>query len=86
MLKPSKHLNLDLSLLRISALILSELRKYRLVEFEALRSCIARRAGDDSELVLIPALNLLFLLGRLNYHIKNDTFEYIEPRGGSNAD
>jgi hypothetical protein len=32
--------------------------------------------GDDGEAVVAPALSFLFLLGRVDYHSKNDSFEY----------
>ncbi|WP_375791371.1 ABC-three component system middle component 8 [Bradyrhizobium sp. vgs-9] len=37
---------------------------------------IKRRIGDDGEAVIAPAISFLFLIGRLEYHSKNDTFEY----------
>jgi hypothetical protein len=76
MLTPSKSLNLDASVLRISALILRELQKRGVLEFERLRSIILRRVGPDAEPVFLPALTFVFLLGKLEYHIKNDTLEF----------
>ncbi|NJN35709.1 MAG: hypothetical protein HC794_00085 [Nitrospiraceae bacterium] len=75
-LTPKKHLNLDTSLLRVFALILRELQKRGVCEFEKLRSVVIRRVGPDGELSFLPALDLLFLLGRAEYHLKNDTLEY----------
>jgi hypothetical protein len=77
MLTPKKHLNLDVSVLRVSAIMLRELRKRGVIEFEKLRLIVIRRVGDDGNLVFIPALSLLYLLGKLSYHTKNDTFEYV---------
>ncbi len=48
------------------------------MSFEVVRALIRRRVGDDADIVLLPALNLLFLVGRLDYHAKNDAFEYLE--------
>jgi hypothetical protein len=76
MLTPRKHLNLDVSVLRIAALMLRELDKRGVVEFERMRGLIVRRAGADAEMAFLPALNFLFLLGRIDYHLKNDTIEY----------
>ena len=78
MLTPQKHLNLDVSVLRISALSLKEIRKRRTIEFNTLHTRICRRTGADGSLLFLPALNLLFLLGKIDYHIKNDSIEYIE--------
>jgi hypothetical protein len=78
MITPQKHLNLDVSVLRVSALVLREVRRRRVIEFPTLRSRIVRLVGSDADLVFLPALSLLFLLGRLEYHSKNDTLEYRE--------
>ncbi len=77
MLTPRKHLDLDVSVLRISALLLRELQKRGVVEFEKLRAYIIRRAGSDAEVTFLPALSFLFLLGKVRYHGQNDTVEYL---------
>ncbi len=76
MLTPRKHLNLDVSVMRISAIVLRELRRRGVIELEKLRGIVIRRVGADGELSFITALSFLFLLGRLEYHLKNDTIEY----------
>jgi hypothetical protein len=78
MITPKKHLNLDVSVLRVSAFILRELRRRRTMDFQTLRQRISRSVGTDADLVFLPALSLLFLLGRIEYHAKNDSFEYRE--------
>ncbi|MCY0150703.1 hypothetical protein OEG84_24125 [Hoeflea sp. G2-23] len=75
-LTPKKHLNLDTSLLRVFSLVLKELQKRGVCEFEKLRGVVIRRVGADGELSFLPALDLLFLLGKAEYHLKNDTLEY----------
>ena len=82
MLQPNKHLDLDQSVLRVSAIILSELGRRRILPFESVRKLVGRRIGDDADIVLMPAINLLFLLGRLKYHLKTDAFEYVDAEGG----
>jgi ABC-three component (ABC-3C) system Middle Component 8 len=76
MLSPRKHLNLDVSVLRISAILLRELSKRGVVELERLRAIVVRRTGADGELSFLPALNFLYLLGKVEYHLKNDTVEF----------
>lgn len=76
MLTPRKHLNLDASLLRIAAIMLRELKKHGAVDFERLRQVVYRRIGPDSEPVFFAALNFLFLLGKVDYHLKNDSIEF----------
>jgi hypothetical protein len=76
MLTPRKHLNLDVSVLRISTIMLRELSKRGVIEIEQMRAVVIRRTGADGELAFLPALAFLFLLGKVDYHLKNDTLEY----------
>lgn len=76
MLTPTKHLDLERSALRVSSEVLSELRRLRLMKYDAVVRLIKRRTGDDSDSVVAPALSFLFLLGKIEYHAKNDVFEY----------
>ena len=78
MITPKKHLHLDTSVIRISALLLRELRKRRAAEFETLRGRILKIVGPDGDFAFLPALSFLYLLGRIEYHAKNDSFEYLE--------
>jgi hypothetical protein len=76
MLTPRKHLDLDVSVLRISAIMLRELKKRGVIELERLRAIVIRRTGPDGELSFLPALGLLYLLGKVDYHLRNDSIEY----------
>jgi hypothetical protein len=76
MLTPKKHLNLDASLLRVFSIVLKEMQRRGVWEFERLRAHVIRRVGSDGEISFLPALDLLYLLGRAEYHLKNDTIEY----------
>ena len=78
MLSPRKHLDLDSSLLRVASIILKELIRKRAVGFETLRNLIVRRTGDDGELTFLPALQFLFLLGKIEYLSKNDVIELLD--------
>lgn len=70
-------MNLNVSLLRVSSLILKESSKHRILEFETMRKTLVRRYGKDAELTFIPALGFLYALGKIEYHLKNDTLEYL---------
>ena len=77
MLTAKKHLNLDVSVMRVATIILRELHRRGVVgEFEKLRGVVIRRVGSDGDLSFMPALGFLYLLGRVEYHLKNDTIEY----------
>lgn len=71
-------MNLDLSLIRIAAEILSHLRRRRLIAYEELMSILHRRVGTEVDIMFLPAVSFLFVLGRLAYHSKTDSFEYVE--------
>lgn len=82
MLTPSKHLDLDRSAVRVAAEVMAELRRRRIMGYDAVVQLIKRRTGDDADVVVAPALNFLYLIGRLEYHPINDTFEYKHDAGG----
>jgi ABC-3C biological conflict system middle component len=76
MIAPSKHLDLETSPIRVASEVLLELKRRRVMKYDAVTKLIARRAGDDSDAVTAPALSFLFLVGRIEYHPINDSFEY----------
>ena len=84
MLTPHKHLKLNTSLLHFSALALDYLHKHRSVPYHQLYAHLERRArlrderdADDIRLMFGPTVSFLFLLGKVQYHTKNDLFEYV---------
>ncbi|MCZ0738660.1 ABC-three component system middle component 8 [Phreatobacter sp. AB_2022a] len=76
MLTPRKHLDLNTSLLRVAAIMLKELHKRGVIEMMMLKQRVIRRVGSNGELMFLPALNFLYLLGKVEYHVQNDTLEY----------
>ena len=78
MITPEKHLNLDACVLRSGAVILSTLRKNRIVALPKLREDLEKAVGVDAEFLFMPAVNFLFLLGRIEYHPSTDSFEYLQ--------
>ncbi len=79
MITPNKHLDLDRSALRVSAEILRELKKRRTMHHDDVVNLVKRRTGDAADIVVGPAINFLYLVGRMEYHVKTDSFEYREP-------
>lgn len=63
-------------MLRISAIMLKELNKRGVVGFEQLRGIVTKKVGPNGDLSFLCALDFLFLLGRVEYHVRNDTLEY----------
>ena len=85
MLTPHKHLKLNTSLLRLAALALEYLHNHRSASYPQLFAHLERRTrlreprdAEDVRLMFGPTVSFLFLLGKVQYHSKNDSFEYLE--------
>lgn len=76
LLRPSKHAHPDRTVLGVAILILGLLKERRVEEYEKLRSYVKRQVSGSDPLFL-PALNLMFLLGVVDYHPKTDAIEYV---------
>ena len=76
MIRPNKHSHPDKTLVSASTILLRRLRRKRSETFDELRDCLVKQESSASSLFL-PAMNLLFMLGLVEYRKKNDTFEYI---------
>lgn len=78
MLRPSKHSNPDRTVINVSLLLLAYLKERRLGEYSQLRK-YAKKAVDGGDILFLPALNFLYLLGLIDYHRKIDAVEYVGP-------
>ena len=79
MLRPSKHSHPDQTVINAALLMLGQLKKKRVVAFDQLRSFLRDKImGGDA--LFVPSLNFLFLMGVIEYHQKNDTFEYVQDK------
>lgn len=78
MIRPSKHSHPDKTVVFAAYLLLRKLKMRRVEAYIDLASYIKEQSGGELNLFL-PALNLLFALGLINYSAKNDSFEYVGP-------
>lgn len=76
MLRPTKHSHPDRTVVNVSLLLLTRLRKRRLEGYSALRTYV-KKAVDGGDVLFLPALNFLFLLGLIEYRPKTDAIEYV---------
>jgi hypothetical protein len=76
MLRPTKHSHPDRTVVNISALVLAHLKSRRVEEYDALRKYV-KKSVRGGEFLFLPALNLLYLLGLVEYRPKTDAFEYV---------
>jgi hypothetical protein len=78
MLRPTKHSHPDKTVLSVSLLILARVKKLRVEEYDALRKYAKKKVGGG-DVLFLPALNLLYLLGLIEYRQKTDSLEYTGP-------
>ncbi|MCI5209475.1 MAG: hypothetical protein D3910_11925 [Candidatus Electrothrix sp. ATG2] len=78
MLRPTKHSHPDRTVINVSLLLLDHLKKYRIEDYDKLRRNIRKQiVGGD--VLFLPALSFLYLLGLVEYRSKNDAIEYTGP-------
>lgn len=84
MIRPAKHLNLNTCVLRVASRLLARLQRERICRFNELRDSVSD-LGEDADVVFLPTVHFLYLLGRVEYHPQTDSFEYIQPQKDSAA-
>ncbi len=84
MIRPTKYMDLDSSVIRISSVVLNEVSKSRLLTLNELESTIIEVIGETSRLNLLPSLNFLFLAGKLDYDLDTDAIIYVTDNGKGN--
>jgi hypothetical protein len=78
MLRPTKHSHPDRTVINVSLLLLSRLKDRRVDEYDVLRS-FAKKSAVGGDVLFMPALNFLYLMGLIEYRPKTDAVEYVGP-------
>lgn len=78
MLRPTKHSHPDRTVISVALILLARLRARRLDEYDALLK-YARTAVVGGDVLFLPSLNFLYLMGLVDYHPKTDSIEYVGP-------
>lgn len=78
MLRPTKHSHPDRTVINVALLVLMRLKNRRIDEYAALRK-YAKKAVIGGDVLFLPSLNFLFLMGLIEYHPKTDAIEYVGP-------
>jgi hypothetical protein len=78
MLRPTKHSHPDRTVISVSLLLLSQLKARRFDEYDALRG-FAKKNAVGGDVLFLPAINFLYLLGLIEYRPKTDVVEYVGP-------
>lgn len=78
MLRPSKHSHPDRTVINVSLLLLRRLRTRRIDDYDVLRA-FAKKSVVGGDILFLPALNFLYLMGLIEYRPKIDALEYVGP-------
>lgn len=78
MLRPTKHSHPDRTVINVSLLLLARLKAKRVDEYDVLRK-FAKKSSVGGDVLFLPALNFLYLMGLIEYRPKTDAVEYIGP-------
>jgi hypothetical protein len=78
MLRPTKHSHPDRTVINVSLLLLARLKTRRLDDYDSLLT-FAKKAVNGGDVLFLPALNFLYLLGLIDYRPKTDAVEYVGP-------
>ena len=78
MLRPTKHSHPDRTVINVSLLMLSQLKDRRVDEYDVLRK-FAKKHVVGGDVLFLPALNFLYLMGLVEYRPKTDAVEYVGP-------
>ena len=78
MLRPTKHSHPDRTVISVSLLLLARLKARRVEEYDVLRG-FAKKRASGGDVLFLPALNFLYLMGLVEYRPKTDAVEYVGP-------
>ena len=78
MLRPTKHSHPDRTVINLSVVLLARLRNRRLDDYYGLQK-YAKKTVSGGDVLFLPALNFLYLMGLIEYRPKTDSVEYLGP-------
>jgi len=76
MIRPTKYLNLDFSLVNVAAILINEFKQQPIITYDELLGISLDKIGKSGKEIMPYALNFLFLIGKLEYHQAIDAFEF----------
>lgn len=75
MLRPTKHNHPDQTVIHLCVILLKQIKKKRIIGYEELHK-LSKDKIDGGTFLFQDTLNVLFLLGLIEYHGKSDSVEY----------
>jgi len=76
MLRPTKHSHPDRTIINLSVVLLARLKNRRLDDYYGLQK-YAKKQVSGGDVLFLPALNFLYLMGLIDYRPKTDSVEYL---------
>ncbi len=73
MILPHKYLNLEFAPLRVAAIAIQIMRIEPVISVRDLQLRVEDRIGPGAKFSLRPALNVLFLMGLVEYDLESDS-------------
>lgn len=78
MLRPTKHSHPDRTVINLSLALIKRLQMRRVEEYSKLYK-YATKSVIGGDVLFLPALNFLYLMGLIEYRSKTDAIEYLGP-------
>jgi hypothetical protein len=82
MLRPTKHSHPDRTVVNVALLLLARLKTRRLDEYDNLCK-YAKKSVIGGDILFLPAISFLYLLGLIEYRPKTGAVEYVGPNEAS---
>ena len=79
MLQPGKHAHPDRTVVAAATFTLGELQKRRVLTYDDLKRSLEKKVGSAADVLFLPSVGLLHLLGLVDYQPNADAFEYRGP-------
>lgn len=77
MIRPSKYIDLDTSVLNVAAVLLTELQTLRAVSLNELSDVVTSRINASAKYNFFPALSFLYMTGKVEYDENADAIVYL---------
>lgn len=80
MIRPTKYMDPNTSILNVSAEVLAELMKTSIRTLQELDELVQTRIEEKARINFIPAINLLYLIGCIDYDVETDAVYYLKEK------
>lgn len=77
-LVPNKFMKFNSCMLKVGAEIIKILLENKEIKYSILYDNFKKIYKEDTDYIFLPALNFLYLLGKIEYKIKKDMVELVQ--------